>query len=161
MPTSSALEAASHHHYTIIILFVIGYMLHVGLQVDAIARAKNNPLNLRRQILKQNGIRLAARFFASLLIFFGVWKNPSLIPTIFSYAGINLNATATAILTLPMSGPLAGMMGLGVDSILAYIPGLKNIVPAIEYVQTVRETTETTKTLSVSTDMKPDPGAAK
>ena len=123
---------ASTYHHSILILFVIGYLLHAGLQIDAIVRAKGAPPKGRLKIIEQNWIRLASRLFVSLMIFLYVWRNPSAIPALLGYFGISLGDTAIAILTLPMSPPIAGMFGFFADSALAFIPWLKNAVPPID-----------------------------
>lgn len=127
-----AVALSEHHHYTIFALFVLGYVLHAGLQVDAVARAKNNPTKTRLAVIELNWIRLASRFFVSLMIFLWVWKNPSLVPSMLGYLGLSLSSNAIAILTLPISPPVAGGFGFAVDSALAYIPVLKNSLPPIE-----------------------------
>jgi hypothetical protein len=126
-----AVAVAEHHHYSIIVLFVLGYLLHVGLQIGAVARAKNNPTNSRLQILEQNMFRFAARFFVSLMAFLFLWHNPSAVPSLLGVFGISVGTTATAILTLPISQPIAGMFGFFADSLLAYIPFLKNALPPV------------------------------
>lgn len=123
---------ASSHHYSIVVLFLIGYLLHVGLQVDAIARAKGNLPNARRKIFEQSWIRMAFRLFVSLMIFIYVWHEPAAIPKLLGYFGISPNETVTAILTVPMSPPVAGLFGCFWDTVLAFIPGLKNAVPTID-----------------------------
>lgn len=131
--TGQAVEVSSQHHYAIFILFVVGYILHAGLQVDAAARAKNNPSNSRIEIISHNVIPLLARFFISMMAFLGVWKNPALIGTAVSYIpGLTLSAGVMAFLTLPIVPWVAGMFGFFADSALAYIPGLKNAIPPIE-----------------------------
>src|SRR5208282_3958091 len=153
-------QIASHHKYSIESFFLIGYLVHAGLQIDAIARAKNNPINLRRKVIEQNWIRLSARFFVSLMIFLYVWHNPSMVPSVIGFFGIQLSTNAIAILTLPMSPPVSGVMGFAADSLLAYIPLLKNALPPIEFTQVItKETLETKHTVehSVVPVDSPDP----
>jgi len=132
MNPSLAVQLAGKQHHFIVALFVVGYLLHAGLQVDAIARAKNNPLNSRMHVIAQNWIRMAARLFVSLMLFLWAWHNPSLVPTLLGYFGISLGAGAVAILTIPMSPPVSGIFGFASDSLLAYIPILKNALPAVD-----------------------------
>jgi hypothetical protein len=135
MNPGQAAEIASHYHLFIVTTFIVGFLIHAGLQVNAIAKAKNNPLNTEWAVIKQNWITLAARFFVSLLLFIYVWNNPSTLPTVIWYFGVTLSANTIAILTLPMSPEVAGIMGFSVDSLLAYIPYLKNALPPIQGVQ--------------------------
>lgn len=124
-----AVEIAEHHHYSILVFFMIGWMIHAALQIDAVARAKNNPTNSRVGVVAQNWIRLLARFFVALMIFSWFWHNPSAVPGLLQALGITLGTTAAAVLTLPISQPVAGMFGFFGDSALAYIPILKNALP--------------------------------
>ena len=126
---SQAVEIAEHHHYSILVFFVIGWMIHAALQIDAVARAKNNPTNSRVGVVAQNWIRLLGRFFVALMIFSWFWHNPSAVPGLLQALGITLGTTAAAVLTLPISQPVAGMFGFFGDSALAYIPVLKNALP--------------------------------
>ena len=135
MRPGQAAEIAGQYHVVIAVFFFIGFLLHVGLQVDAIARSKNNPANTHWAVVKQNSITLAARFFVSFLIFLYVWGNPSTLPTIIGYFGITLSPNAIAIMTLPMSPEVAGMEGFFVDSLLAFVPFLKNALPQIQGLQ--------------------------
>ena len=135
MNPSDAVEIAQHYRIAIVAVFVVGYAVHVLMQIDAVARAKNNPINSRLQILEQNWIRLLGRFFTSFLVFTGFWQHPSAIATLIGYTGATLPPNLVAVLTLPMNLWFAGVWGYGVDSLLAYIPILKNLSPPIEGVQ--------------------------
>lgn len=132
MNPSDAVAISSYYHAAIVSMFAVGYLIHMLLQVDAVARSKNNPTNLRMKVIEQNWIRLLARFFISLLGFLWIWHNPSMAPTILGYFGVNLSANAIAIMTLPISPTIAGMFGFAIDSLLAYVPILKNALPPIE-----------------------------
>ena len=125
MNPSVAVEISSHHHYTIQAFFVIGYLLHVWVQIQAQAASKSNSAKTEWQILKTNGSRLAIRFFASLCLFMWLWRDPSTFSDIAKVLGLQPGPTATAIMTVPMSPWFAGGFGLAADVLLTFIPGLK------------------------------------
>ncbi len=146
------------HHRFIMVFFVVGYMLHALAQVDAIARSQNNAATSRIAIIGENWIRLACRFFISLLAFLFVWYHPELI----TYLGVSPSSTISTILALPMSAPVAGAFGFAVDSLLAFIPGLKNFVPPpIDFQRVTKVTDETTHTVTQSTVPVAPSGEAK
>lgn len=116
-------------------MFVVGYLVHALAQIDAAARAKNNAITSRMRIIDLNWIRLLSRFFFSLMIFLGVWANPTVLSTLAGYFGVTLSQNAIAIMTLPMSVWTAGLWGFGIDSALAFVPVLKNALPPIEGLQ--------------------------
>ncbi len=158
MNPSQAVAIAGRHHYSILVFFVIGYILHVGLQADSIVRSKENIVTSRWFVVQQNAWRLAARFFYALCIFIFFWRNPSMIPAALAYLGYTPGPTIMAILTLPMSPPISGMLGFNIDSLLAFIPKLKNVLPAIEMVK--RETTvlvKETRTSEIKVETTPPP----
>lgn len=79
------------------------------------------------------------------------------MPVILGYFGITLSPNAIAIMTLPMSPPVAGIMGFAVDSLLAYVPILKNALPAIEFVQVEKSVKETRTVETHSVVVPADP----
>ena len=135
LSSSSAVEIAQHHHFSIFLLFAIGYLIHAGLQVDAVARARNNPLNSRFDIIGQNWIRLVARFFISLMLFLGLWHNPGMIPSALGYVGMYASPGLVAFITLPIVPWTSGIFGFCADTVLTYLPVLKNALPAVEATQ--------------------------
>lgn len=153
MNPSEAITLGSQHQYTIAAMFLIGHLMHAGLQVDAIARSKTNPVTSRWFIVQQNSFRLAARFFVSLMAFLFLWNTPDAVPTILGYLGVTVSENVTAIMTLPMNPPIAGIMGFSVDTLLAYVPWLSNQLPPIEFTQVATRTTETTKSGEVTTEV--------
>jgi hypothetical protein len=144
---AEAVAVGGQYHYSIVVVFLIGYLLHVGLQVDAVARSETNKISSRWFIVQQNIFRLAARFFVSLMIFIYVWKSPATVPTVLGYLGVTLSENMIAVMTLPMNPQVAGMMGFAIDTFLAYIPWLKNQLPPIEYTKTETTVKETTTTV--------------
>lgn len=161
-PSHTAELAAGHYHYTILASFVMGYFLHVWVQTSSIARAHPDPTVNTNYVVAQNSPRLAWRFFISLMIFLTIWSNPSTAPALLGAVGFTLSDNYVALLSLPMTVPIAGGMGVFIDVFLGFIPVLKNALPAIEFSQTkikseqvlaggnkvVEETKETTRTVS-------------
>lgn len=130
-----AVQLSQTHTILIWTLFIAGYLIHALLQIDAVARAKNNPINSRWHVIAQNWPRLLARFFVSGIGFWILWANGSAFPSFLGYFGITLSPTAVSIVSLPMTPAIAGMWGFFVDSALAYVPFLKNAIPPVELVQ--------------------------
>lgn len=150
MDPVEAIVLGSRQHYSIAIIFLIGYLLHVGLQVDAIVRSETNEITSRWFVVQQNALRLAARFFVSLMGFLYIWNYPSTVPVVLGYMGVSLSGNAIAIMTMPINPPVAGFMGFAVDTFLAYVPWLKNQLPPIEYTKvetTVKTTIKETKSV--------------
>jgi len=138
LPPGQAVVVAEKHHHAIVLLFALGYLLHAALEIDKIARA-NPPttgfkawLAARAQIFLQNWIRLAARFFISVCLFLYLWHNPAAVPSLLASLGVTLGTTGTAILTLPIVPPIAGIFGFFADSLLGYLPFLKNALPPVD-----------------------------
>jgi hypothetical protein len=147
MNPAEAVAVSSRAVYMILLTFLIGHFLHGGLQVDAVARSETNQISSRWFIVQQNIFRLSARFFVSLMVFLYIWSSPSTVPTVLGYIGVTLSENMIAVLTLPMNPPVAGMMGFAMDTLLAYIPWLKNQLPPIEYTKTETSVKETTTTV--------------
>lgn len=108
-------------------LFVVGYLLHMMLQIDAIVRAKNNAAFSRWTTINQNLFPLLARFFISLLVLVFLRSNPQYLAALLSLIGI----PATNVVISTQSALFAGAYGYCADSILAFIPWLKNQVPQL------------------------------
>jgi hypothetical protein len=123
---SEAVSVSRHFHRVIVSLFLCGYAIHALVQVDAIARAKNAK---RWPIIAENWIRILARGFVSLMLFSGLWYNPSVIAAGIKAIGIPAGSTVSAILTVPIVPWTAGLFGFCIDSVLSFIPWLKNVLP--------------------------------
>lgn len=152
MNAAQAVATSQNYHFFILVMFVVGYLIHMLLQADSIARAANNPLNTKFAVIKQNWPRMLARLFVSFLLFAWAWKNPSAVPSVLGFFGVTISANATAILTIPISPPVAGIFGFAVDSLLAYVPLLKNALPPVEMKQSETKTTDTPQSKTVETD---------
>jgi hypothetical protein len=124
------------------VMFFAGYTLHMMLQVDAIVRAKNNAAYSRTSVLKQNAFVLSARLFISFLVFWFIRNNPQFLTTLLSYIGITLSPGIGDAISASSWG-VAGMFGYIVDSVLAFIPFLKNYVPQLNSDVTVSIATTT------------------
>jgi hypothetical protein len=109
--------------------FLLGYFLHLFLMIDKAVRDTGNPASSRWILIKQNAGVLAVRFFFSILIYAVVRTHPQLLATLAGYIGINPSSSWLGQLTLITNIPLSGVFGYEVDSLLAYIPFLKNEVP--------------------------------
>ncbi len=153
MPIAShaAELAAPHHHYVIFASFVMGYFLHVWLQVNSIVRATPDEITTNF-VVSQNAPRLAVRFFISMMAFLVIWGNPSSVPAILKYVGLSLSDDAVALLTLPMNIPIAGGLGVFIDVLLGFVPMLKNALPPIEFTRVEKKVeTSVKETTTVST----------
>lgn len=113
----------------IYVMFLLGYLLHMMLQVDAIVRAKNNAAYSRLVVLKQNAVVLLSRLFLSFLFFAFLRSYPQFLSTVLGWVGIpSIGNSITAVFASWFG---AGMFGYMVDSILAFVPYLKNQVPQL------------------------------
>jgi len=131
-PSHAAEANATHYHFSILASFVMVYFLHVWLQVNSIARARSD-VPSGWFVVEQKGPQLSTRFFVSLIIFLMMCANPVTGPIILGYMGVTLSENVIALMTLPMNVPIAGGMGVFIDSLLAYFPMLKNALPPIEF----------------------------
>lgn len=113
-------------------VYFIGQCFHILLQADAVARSKNNPISTRWGVIRQNAIAMAARVFVCWLLFVLIWDNPTALSGFFEWIGISISPRMQEILNLPMNVPLAGVYGMFSDSLLGYIPFMKNALPKIE-----------------------------
>lgn len=157
MDPVTAVAISQEHYYTIATLFVIGYLLHAAIQIDALARSDMNQFKERWVIAEQNMFRLASRFFVSLMSFLFLWHYPAMVPKIVTMLGFNLSENAIAVMTIPMNPPVAGMMGFAVDTLLTYVPWLKNQLPPIEFTKIVKTTQKTTVEQTHSVQQIPTP----
>lgn len=108
-------------------LFVVGMALHVLAQVDAIARAKNNPANSRLELLKDRWIPILNRS-AVCLAFFFMWLEGELV-VMLTAIKIPIPDVARAVLDLHVGGPLAFLAGISFDALLGFIPKLNTSLP--------------------------------
>jgi hypothetical protein len=122
------LEELMHQHTILaIIFFVVGSALHTLAQIDAIARAKNNPSNSRVGIFLSRWQSILIRAAWSVA-FFTLWLQGQLV-AVLTAVKIPLPDSVSGILDLHVGGAVAFMAGYLFDSALAFIPGLKNSVP--------------------------------
>lgn len=117
-----------HHAWLIWVLYFLGAALHVTLQVNDIA-AKNKwkPMD----VIKAIGSAVAYRNFASAMVFGLLWHYPLIISNALKLVKINLGSDEAEVLAIPMNNFIAGLYGLGLDSALGYIPGLKSWLPGV------------------------------
>ena len=132
MPLAQLVPATDihyHHAGLIWLLFGVGVLLHLALQVDDIAR-KNKWS--RRAVLGAIGIRVAWRVFFTSLVFGLIWHYPLLISKALGIFGIHLSDDEAAVFAIPMNNLIAGVWGLFLDSAFGYIPGLKSWLPVVD-----------------------------
>lgn len=110
-----------------VIFFVVGSALHTLAQIDAIARAKNNPINSRAEIFLGRWQTILNRGAWSVA-FFTLWLQGQLV-ALLTAAHLTLPSSVTGILDLHIGGAVAFMAGYLSDSALAFIPGLNTSIP--------------------------------
>lgn len=118
-----------HHGWLIWLLFLLGDALHVGLQVDSLARTSSAT---RRKVLSVVWAAVAFRTFACAMIFGLIWQHPTLISQIGGLFGHPLSPDESSVFTIPMNNMIAGLYGLFLDSLLGYIPVLKSQLPTVQ-----------------------------
>lgn len=133
MDANTAAEGLSvpihyHHAWLIWVLYFVGALLHVGLQVNDIA-AKN--AWKRRDVINAIGAAVAYRAFASAMVFGLIWHYPMAISNAMKMFGINVGQDEAEVFAIPMNNFIAGLYGLMLDSLLGYIPGLKSWLPGV------------------------------
>lgn len=136
MDANSAVVAAQvipteihyHHGWLVWLLYLVGALLHVALQVDDIAR-KNNWK--RQAVLQAIGIRVAFRTFWTAMAFGLIWHYPMLISNALKLVGHPLSPDEAEVFAIPMNNFIAGIYGASLDSLLGYIPGLKSWLPDV------------------------------
>lgn len=112
------------------LLFFVGQVVHVMAQIETVVRTKTNPANSRLQILKDGWFAFVIRAFVCTMLF-GVFLSGEL-PTVLLAFKIEspLWVEALSAVMNSAAGPfIAGAFGYSIDSLLAYIPGLKSYVP--------------------------------
>jgi hypothetical protein len=110
-----------------LLFFVVGSGLHTLAQIDAIARAKNNPQNSRLAIFLARWQTIVIRAAWSVALF-TLWLQGQLV-AVLGAAHVPIPDSMAAILDLHVGGAIAFMAGYLFDSALAFIPGLNNSVP--------------------------------
>jgi hypothetical protein len=110
-----------------ILWFLFGQALHVAAQVDAIARAKNNPIDSRAAILKARATAFIVRIGLSSAVFV-LWLQGTLIEVIMA-TGLTVPDSIEKVLNLHVTGAIAVLAGFAADSVLGYIPFLKSSIP--------------------------------
>lgn len=114
------------------LMFLIGQLMHLGAQIDAIVRARNNPAISRLQIVKERWIPITVRAFICSCVF-GIFLGgggPQILKA------FNMSAPAWMItLGVLMTNTglvgvfLAGLSGFGIDSAIGFIPYFKAYIP--------------------------------
>lgn len=141
-------------------MFLIGYLLHMGLQIDAVVRASNNGAVSRLAVITRNVFVLLSRLFVSFLLLVVLREHPEYLAPILGFAGI----TALSISIATSTWIFAGGWGYVVDSIMTFIPILKNYVPPLNgipakvSVSTVEQSgiaPKTTTTVETTVNIKP------
>ena len=128
IPEPTAITVHYHHGWLVWLLYFVGVLLHVTLQVDDIAR-KNNWK--RRDVFNAIGPAVAFRTFGTAMIFGLIWHYPNLISNSLKIVGVNLGPDEAQVVAIPMNNFIAGIYGLMLDSLLGYIPGLKSWLPSV------------------------------
>lgn len=108
-------------------LFIVGLMLHTLAQIDAIARAKNNPAGSRLGILAARWIPIVVRGAICLAIFV-LWLQGELAD-VATALKIPIPDTMDRVLDLHVGGSIAFVAGYAFDSALGYVPFLKSSIP--------------------------------
>lgn len=143
---AQAVADSQHYHISIMVSFLAGVAIHIWAQASEISRKRQGQITVK-DILSQNASRTAQRNFVSMCFFLGVWKNPAVLSTLISFMpGVTLSDNVVALLSLPMSLPVAGLWGTFGDVFLGFIPWFKNQLPPMEDFTRV-ETTEKKTTI--------------
>ena len=128
MTEPTAITVHYHHAWLIWGLYFVGVALHVGLQVDDIAR-KNNWK--RMDVFNAIGAAVGFRTFGTAMLFGLIWHYPMLISSALKTVGVNVGPDEAQVIAIPMNNFVAGLYGLTLDSLLGYIPGLKSWLPPV------------------------------
>ncbi len=123
------------HHLKVlaVLFFLIGSALHTLAQVDAIARAKNNPMDSRLAILRLQWVTILVRTGWCTAIFI-LWLQGELVDVLRAVK-ISVPDAAAGIMDLHVGSAIAFLAGYSFDSALSFIPGLKSTLPtALEVV---------------------------
>ncbi len=121
------------HKQTIVatIFFLVGSAMHTLAQIDAIARAKNNPANSRIGILATRWQTIFNRDAWALAFFFMILQGQFV--ALLTAVKIPVPSVISALLDLHIGAAISWMAGYLSDSALAFLPGLNtSLPPAIE-----------------------------
>jgi Na+/proline symporter len=125
---ANAVPIHYHHAWLVWALYFVGAALHILLQVfDIAAKNKWKP----KAVLMAIGPAVAFRAFAASMAFGLIWYYPEGIANVLKLVGVNIGADEAEVLAFPMNNFIAGLYGLGLDSALGYIPGLKSWLPSV------------------------------
>jgi len=118
------------HHLKVlaVLFFLVGSGLHTLAQVDAIARAKSNPLDSRLTILRLQWVTILVRTGWCTAIFI-LWLQGELVDVLRAVK-ISVPDAAAGIMDLHVGSAIAFLSGYAFDSGLSFIPGLKSTLPA-------------------------------
>ncbi len=117
------------HKQTIlaVLFFLIGSGMHILAQIDAIARAKNNPNNSRLKLLEDRWQTILIREAWAMAFFVLILEGQFV--ALLTAIKIPIPSMVTALLDLHVGGAIAWMAGYLSDSGLAFIPGLSTSIP--------------------------------
>jgi len=117
------------HRQTIVaaIFFLVGSAMHTLAQIDAIARAKNNPANSRIGILATRWQTIVNRDAWAFAFFVLILQGQFV--ALLNAVKIPVPSAMAAVLDLHVGGAIAWMAGYLSDSALAFIPGLNTSLP--------------------------------
>jgi hypothetical protein len=121
-----------HRHIIIAtIWFLVGSAMHTLAQVDAIARAKNNPANSRMGILLSRWQTIVNRDAWALAFFVLILQGQFV--ALLNAIKVPVPSVLAAVLDLHVGAAISWMAGYLSDSALAFLPGLNtSLPPAIE-----------------------------
>ncbi len=113
-------------------MFFAGQLMHLLMQVDAIARAKNTPITSRMKILEDRAIPITVRLFLCTLIF-GLTLGGGM-PDLYMLFGAEAPQWVVRLggllaNTSIVGWSIAGMVGFGVDSAIGFLPFVKTYIP--------------------------------
>lgn len=122
------------------LLYELGYSLHVLAQVNAIVVAKNNAAKERFKVLTDRWPVFLIRAFISSCVFWVFLDGglPDLLTALKTETPGWLSSLS-AVMNSQAGPPVAGLIGYGIDSMLAYIPFLKSYIPSDAPIVTVVE----------------------
>jgi len=115
------------HVFFSYLVFFVGYALHAALQVDAQVRSSANSATTRVSVLKSNVFVILMRLFISALVLALLRGYPQYLAPLLSFAGV----TTTSFAVSTSSEIFAAAWGVVGDSLLTFIPFLKNYVPPL------------------------------
>jgi hypothetical protein len=113
-------------------MFLLGQLMHLGAQIDAVVRAKNNTALSRIGIITDRWIPITARAFVCSMTF-GVFLGggaPQVLQ-VFHLPSPDWIVTLGVLMTNTgiVGMCLAGLAGFGIDSAIGFIPYFKAYIP--------------------------------